>query len=122
MMRNVVKKFVRKNTELKYTDQAVDEIQLYHNVYNNFGWQLNAVSQLPAEGSKSNQRDGNRIMLSGIRMKCMFLMKGDRPNVTFRVVVVKVPQGYTTNAYNSVFDAQTNNVTTQQGVRGTRTQ
>lgn len=97
-----IKRAVLGMSELKTKPGTLGEIQLYHDSPSNLG-DLFQTSHMPAQGDGENQRIGNKIHLSGIKVKLMLLMKGDRPNVTFKIWVLKVPAGFT-YTYAKAFD------------------
>lgn len=103
-----IKRTVLKMSELKIKSGTLGENQLYHDVPGNFG-DLFQTSHLPSQGDNEDQRIGNKIFLSGIKVKLMLLQKEDRPNVTWKIWVVKVDQS-TNYQYNTIFDNVSGNM------------
>lgn len=107
-MINRIKRTVLKMSELKIKSGSLGEIQLLHDVPSNLG-DIFQTAFLPSQGDAENQRVGNKIFLSGSKIKMMLLHKGDRPNVTFKIWVIKVDQSvnYT---YATIFDNVSGNL------------
>lgn len=107
---SLIKKVALKQNELKYVDHDYGKTELYHNIHNSFGATL--LNNGPAQGDGDNQRVGNSINLSGIKLTFMFYSKGDRPNTKFRLIVYSAPYNQYTPAsgYGALFDNVTGNV------------
>ncbi len=48
---------------------------------------------MPTQGVGDNQRIGDQINLTGMKLKLLIGQKADRPNVTFRWWIMRVPKG-----------------------------
>jgi hypothetical protein len=107
---SLIKKVSLKQNELKYVDTDHGKTELYHNVHNDFG--IIATSFGPEQGDGDQQRIGNEINLSGIKLTLMFYSKMDRPNTKFRLIVYSAPYNSSKPnlAYNNLFDNVTGNV------------
>ena len=107
---SLIKKVSLKQNELKYTDFDHGKTELYHNVHNNV--QIVATSHGPVQGDGDDQRIGNSIQLSGIKLTLMFYSKADRPNTKFRLIVYSAPyESYPpATSYGNLFDNVTGNV------------
>lgn len=105
---SAVRKVVLKTAESKHKDYNYSKTELYHNVVN--WWEINDKTStlFPVEGTGDDERIGDQINLSGFSFKFLFGQKGDRPNVTWRMAVVEVPQDYT-YSYATLFDSVTGN-------------
>jgi hypothetical protein len=60
---------------------------------------------MPPQGVGENQRLGNEIYISGIKIHMQFQTKNDRLNTKFRVVVVKHNPAYGFASYTDWFDS-----------------
>lgn len=103
-----IRRVALKTAEPKSIDSLITaKTELYHNVYT--PWTLNSSAQMPPQGALDSARIGDQIRTSGYKIKILFGQKADRPNVNFKIWVVKVPKD-ATYAYNSWFHPTTNNV------------
>jgi hypothetical protein len=107
---SLIKKVTLKTNELKYKDTNFGKAELYHNVHYNSYWVLTDFG--PSQGVADDQRIGNQINMSGVKITMMFYTKADRPNTKFRVIVYSAPYGSSPpgTAYGSLFDNVTGNV------------
>jgi hypothetical protein len=107
---SLIKKVSLKQNELKYVDYNHGKTELYHNIHNGFGAVL--TSHGPVQGDGDDQRIGNSINLSGIKLTLMFYSKMDRPNTKFRLIVYSAPFNsfQPASSYATLFDAVTGNV------------
>jgi hypothetical protein len=104
-----------KKLEPKEHRVAYDKREMFHNSFYNptlsigMVQQLNAAVNMPAQGVKDNERVGDQINVSRWTLKLLIGQKSDRPNVTFRYLVVSVPKG-SPITYGNWFIATTSNV------------
>lgn len=101
-----VKKIINKTAEPKSFPYSHAKSELNHSSIALL--QLNGSSQLPSQGAGDKQRVGDQINLSGFKLRMVIGQKADRPNVTFRYWVIRVPKG-STYTYNQWFTATTSN-------------
>lgn len=75
------------------------KIEMYHNSGSPASGQIlnsvviNGTTIMPTQGSGDSQRNGDRINVSGFSVKMLVGAKFDRPNVTWRFLVVSLPKG-----------------------------
>ena len=107
---SLIKKVSLKQNELKYVDYDHGKTELYHNIHD--GVQIQALTHGPDQGDGDNQRIGNSIQLSGVKLTLMFYSKMDRPNTKFRLIVYSAPYNSfkPNSSYATIFDNVTGNV------------
>lgn len=96
----LIKKTVLKKAEQKEKQVSFEKVEMFHNCFWNGGTpsstglviKMNS-GVLPTQGVGDNQRVGDEIYLSGFKWKFLVGQKADRPNVTFRYLVMTVPKG-----------------------------
>lgn len=104
-----VKSIVMKNTETKMLQVGVENKQLYHDVGGATGPSTNQFPiefnpwRLVVQGSTSTTRIGDKIMPRMMVCRLWLANKGDRPNITYRIIVARVPK-----AINGVLTTGTN--------------
>lgn len=112
-VKKIVNKVLRKKVEVKHKDYAGSHYQLYHNGF------LNAYHQILihpnflslTQGTGENQLVGTEANIIGTMLKIMFLIKNDRLNTKFRVLILRHPKDYNVmSGYTQVFDNMTNNL------------
>lgn len=101
-----VKKVILRTAETKAKNTDYGKTELYHNVTQSSV--LNIGAAWPVQGTADNQRLGDEINMTGIKLRFLFGQKGDRPNVNWRLVIGAVPQNYT-YVYGSFFKNVTGN-------------
>jgi hypothetical protein len=101
-----IKRVVLKAAEPKMKHSSIAKAELYHNAP--VLLPLNALANQPAQGTRDDQRIGDRINLTGFKLRLMFGQKDNRPNVTFRWWILDAPKG-TTYTASAWFDRTTNN-------------
>jgi hypothetical protein len=101
-----VKKIVLRASEPKRREFNIGLAQLNHNVVAN--WRVNDSSYMPPQGTTDITRVGDHINTSTIRLRIMLGQKSDRPNVTFKWWVLRVPKG-STYGYTTWFTATSGN-------------
>lgn len=110
-MTRLIKRTVMKTTEPKEKVTSWGgKYNLFHNTWNT--WLINdgnSTITMPTQGAGDNQRVGDQIYISGFKIKCLYGQQVDRPNVTFRWMIVKVPKA-APYSYASWFTATSNNI------------
>lgn len=98
-----VKKAVLRTAETKYYDVAEENVNLYHNIgYSStlpvaganpgsMSQFFNPWSDIP-QGTGRNNRIGDKIYPRGMSIKLWLANKLDRPNVMYRVIVLRCPK------------------------------
>lgn len=111
----IARKVIRNMSETKnkYTD--LGKVELYHqngknpaNSMVHFILNQNNSTYMPTQGTGDGQRIGDKISISGWKIRMMLAHKGDRPNITFRIVVYQTRQNAGTQ-YDQIFRNDTNN-------------
>lgn len=105
MSRNVsriARQVVLRAAETKSKTIAHGKTELYHNSMS-MNLHLNTSGNMPAQGDGSNGRNGDSIISKGFKIRMAITNKGDRPNVTYRLVVFSARAG-TSNTYSNVFE------------------
>lgn len=110
----IVNKVLRKKVEVKHKDHAYDHTQLYHDnfIAGSFhSFLIHSNSLTIDQGTASNQRIGRDVQIIGTMLKIMFLIKNDRLNTKFRVMILRHPKDYNIMSnYTQVFDNMTDNL------------
>lgn len=97
-----------KTTELKKKAAVLSSaVGLYHNTVTTF--LLNGSFNMPSQGTADTERIGDKINMSGFKLRMILGQASDRPNVTFKFWVVRVPKGQT-YSYNNWFRNVSGNV------------
>lgn len=98
----LIKNVTLKMNESKSKTTSIAKQELNHNTYHNVH-QLNGTTYLPAFGTGDDQRVGDRIHSSGYKLRLLFGQKYDRPNVTWKLWIVKQPANYVnSNTFRNV--------------------
>lgn len=108
----IVNKVLRKKIEVKHKDHGHTYTTLYHNNFlNAFHAMLIHPNFLSlSQGTGENQIIGTEANIIGTMLKIMFLIKADRMNTKFRVLILRHPKDYNIMAsYTNVFDNLTSN-------------
>jgi len=115
-MTALIRRTVLRVAEPKYRTLTQGKVEIYHNCFHsvsgiNTGFLslLNQAGACPPQGVGDTQRVGDQINISRFDIKMLIGQKADRPNVTFRYLVLSVPKGSAIN-YATWFDQQTGNV------------
>lgn len=103
----IAKRVVMKTAEPKHVSYTFGKAELYHNTF--YMGKINDAVCMPDPGTQDNNRIGDQINISGFKLRIMLGQKADRPNVTFKIYVVRVPKGSSYN-YSQWFENMTNNV------------
>ncbi|AKV62267.1 putative capsid protein [Callinectes sapidus associated circular virus] len=90
-VKKIAKSVVMRKVEPKHKSFNTGKYELYHNTFNTY--RINTDNQMPAEGTGDDQRIGDRIYTTGFKLRLLLGQKSDRPNVTFKIYVMKVPKG-----------------------------
>ena len=98
----IARQVVLRAAESKSKTIAHGKTELYHNNMS-LNIHLNTASHMPAQGDGSNGRNGDSIISKGYKIRMAITNKGDRPNVTYRLVVFAARAG-TSNTYGNVFE------------------
>lgn len=110
-IKKIVKSTIMKKAESKHKDlgygDAFNITQLNHNSLNTF--MLNSGSVMPTQGTADNQRVGDQINVGGFYVRALCAHKADRPNLTWKFYVFRLPKG-TSLSYANLFEATTNDV------------
>lgn len=104
----LIKSITLKESETKYTNQSVVKTELYHNTYTNLGDIF--AKCYPLQGVRDDQRIGDSIVQRGIKMRFLLGQKYDRPNVTFKLWLLKIPRSQSLISFPTMFDQETGNV------------
>lgn len=105
----LIRRTVLRRAEPKTTRYNYGKIELNHNSFPPAMPLLNSQVVMPTQGPGDNQRIGDQINATRITLRMLIGQKGDRPNVTFRYLVIKVAKG-STLSYANVFHSFTFNV------------
>lgn len=105
-IKKIAKQAVMRTAETKQVDTASSENQLYHNFWTGSAFEnLTNSAQLPAQGTGENQRLGNEIYVSGVKLYLQILLKNDRLNTKVRVLIVKHNPNFGKSTYTDWFDS-----------------
>lgn len=89
---NIAKKVLMKTAETKVAENAVENVQLYHNVLQKFENNSLYTTQGTTDGDTYNvaeQRVGDMIQLQKIWWRIQLFNKSDRPNLHYRILIVR---------------------------------
>jgi len=108
----LIKKTVMKVAETKKTQSALVPVTILHNVPQIISTNLTAVSATTATPGFNDVRIGDSVQAIGIQFRFLFMTYSDRPNVTFKVWVIRTPaydgsRGVYPYTYATWFDART---------------
>ena len=94
-----------------FLDFAFGKSELFHNNWTSGTglFPLNDTAKLPTQGDGDSQRTGNVIQLRGMKLRVMFLFKGDRLNAKVRFLVLSFPKGTVPSSIGTFMDAVTGN-------------
>jgi len=88
----LIKKTVMRIAETKEQREGLSVVPLLHNtpavISTNL---LRTISVPPASVNFTNPREGDSVQVQGISIRMLFMTYSDRPNVTFKVWVLKTP-------------------------------
>ncbi|ALY05861.1 hypothetical protein [Ctenophore-associated circular virus 3] len=110
MSRNVsriARQVVMRAAETKTKVINYGKTELYHNSLS-VTHKLNFTAHMPAQGDGKDGRSGDSIIGKGWKLRMTLANKGDRPNVTYRLVVFAAKAGVTPT-YSNTFVNVTGN-------------
>lgn len=84
-----VRSVVLRTAERKYLADNEGKTELYHNVPSQGTLFGRTGSGMPTVGTGSHQRIGDSIYMTGIKFRIMMYSKADRPNTTFKFLVLQ---------------------------------
>jgi len=88
----LIKKTVMKVAETKQYMTPMNVVTLFHNQPTMISTNLTVTQTTPTTNqSYADPRIGDSVQALGIKFKFLFMTYSDRPNVTFRVWVIKTP-------------------------------
>lgn len=95
MMLKIARRAVLRQTETKYISTGVNNFNLYHNgtdgtLVGNL-WALSGNLLQCGVGTAQNQRLGDEVFAVGLSLKMQLICKNDRPNCSFRVMLITTP-------------------------------
>lgn len=92
-VRKIVKKALLRTAETKYNSNNAENFQLYHNggtgLFAGYVVRPNMLGTL--QGQTEERRLGDKVQAVSCQIRLWLANKNDRPNVTYRVMVVAVP-------------------------------
>jgi len=88
-----IKAVTKRVAEPKVVNTNMGKTELYHNNVVAFHLNKSDSANMPSQGTTEYQRVGDQINVTGWSLRMLMGQKADRPNVTFRWWVVKVPKG-----------------------------
>jgi len=113
----LIKKTVLKTSESKNLPYDHGKIELYHNSGSPASgrilpasFEIDAPYVMPVQGLGDTNRIGDSIYVSGMKVRMLIGQKYDRPNVTFRIMCVKVTNQDYPATVAQLFDNTTGNV------------
>jgi len=86
----ICKKTIFRMTESKSRPHSHGKEEIYHNVRKDFVTALNSSFVMPTQGSGDGNRNGDRIFVSGWKVRLVLGQKFDRPNVTWKIWVLRM--------------------------------
>lgn len=93
----LIKKTVLKTAESKNMPYNHGKVELYHNAGSPASgrilpapFEIDASYVMPTQGLGDTNRIGDSIMQSGVKVRMLIGQKSDRPNITFRIMCIKV--------------------------------
>jgi len=102
-----VKSVMLRVAEPKRCNSSITKTEMYHNSYVYF--LMNDSGRMPAQSTYDAGRIGDQINMTSWYIRLVIGQKADRPNVTFRWLVVSVPKG-SAYSYGQWFTATTANI------------
>lgn len=100
-MARMVRNVALKNCELKHKEVHSENINLFHN--GGSGPNYNQISELLtniSQGDQLQNREGDEVFVTSLRMKLWLSNKQDRPNVMYRVIIFSNISGATTDLFS----------------------
>lgn len=102
-VRSMVRKELLRTAETKQNTLYINRANLQHNT-----WYYNNNMISIAQGDGHNQMVGEEIFLRNLVVKLQFNSKQDRPQLMFRVMLLRVPADKNTTAIASLFEGSSN--------------
>lgn len=115
MIARICRRQIVRMAEAKSKTYNHGKIEMYHNSGSPASGQIlnsvliNGTLIMPTQGAGDSNRNGDRINVSGFSIKMVVGAKFDRPNITWRFLVVSVPKG-TVPTLGTVIDNSTSNI------------
>jgi len=113
----LIKKTFYKQSETKNKPYSHGKVELYHNSGSpasgrilHLPVELDSSPQMPLQGTTDITRIGDKINLRGIKVRMLIGQKNDRPNVTFRIVVIRTSPNEYPNNVSQMFDNVSGNI------------
>lgn len=88
-IKKIVKGVLMKTAETKFTHFSEENLPIYHNVKMTTANLMNLLRT--TQGVGENQRIGDSVIGKRLTLKFQLFNKLDRPNVTYRIMVISVP-------------------------------
>lgn len=102
-VRSLVRKELLRTAETKHSTLYINRANLSHN-----GWYYNNNMINISQGDGKDQMVGEEIFLRNLHVKLQFNSKQDRPQVMFRVLLLRVPADKNTTAISDLFEGSSN--------------
>jgi len=103
----IARRVIYRQMETKNVYVDGGKLELNHNVPQ-VAFHFTNSNYFPSQGTNDKQRIGDKIMLSGFRVRALFGQKADRPNVNWKVWLLEVNPG-DVYSYSSWFQNVTGN-------------
>lgn len=105
--KKLIKSIVLKTSETKYHTLELPKLELYHN---NIYAMTNLMDGMPPQGDTDAGREGDEIYSTGMKIRMILGQKADRPNVSFKIFVVKYNDAITGHpTYTNFFHSTSGN-------------
>lgn len=114
-VRRAVRKAMKSQGETKHVIQPYNRQTLYHNggtsgVSGACQFNLLGSGNLPSQGDNESNRDGNKILIRGVRMNMLITFPYDRLASKVIMYILRVNKGYNPlGAYGNLFDSLSSN-------------
>lgn len=114
-VRRAVRRAIKNREETKFIIQPYNRQTLYHNggtsgVSGACQFNLIGSANLPTQGDEDTNRDGNKILVKGVRLNMLITFPYDRLASKVIMYVVRVHKGYNPlGAYTNLFDSVSSN-------------
>jgi len=86
----ICRKTIFRMTESKSKPYNHDKVEIFHNVRKDFVTAVNSPFVMPTQGTGDGNRNGDRIFVSGFKVRLLLGQKYDRPNVTWKIWVLRM--------------------------------
>lgn len=113
-VKRICRKYIKNMNETKFFINTLTRQTLYHNGGTNGvsgAFQYNFFNNLlPVQGDGESNRDGNEILIRGVRLNCLITLPYDRLASKVIMYVLRVPKGYNPlGTYDAMFDNVSSN-------------